>query len=220
MNDNAVDDGRQEIEKLLPWYVMGTLVSADEAKVESYLARHPDLSRQLDLIRSEREQSVRANEALGSPSPAMLRHLLASLPARARRTRPVPGLAGFLDLFRPATAGARWAAIALGLVVLGEAAAITMLVVHDRTRTYQVASGPPQGEGVVALIEFSDTATAPAMARLLAEFDANIVDGPKPGGVYKIRIRTLDTSQSAQSALFAKLAERRDVIRFVVPSSD
>src|SRR5262249_51576102 len=159
------------------------------------LARHPDLSRQLDLIRSERAQTVRANEALGSPSPAMLRHLLASLPARARRTRPVPGLAGFLDLFRPATAGARWAAIALGLVVLGEAAAITMLVVHDRTRTYQVASGPPQGEGVVALIEFSDTATAPAMARLLAEFDAHIVDGPKPGGVYKIRIRTLDTSQ-------------------------
>jgi anti-sigma factor RsiW len=220
MNNDAVEAEREDIEELLPWYVTGRLASTDKAKIESYLARHPDLSGHLALIRSERDATVRANEAVGPPSTAMLRRLLASLPSNSARNPTAPWLRGILDLFRSNARAAQWAAMALGLLILAQAATIAVLIVHDRTRTYQVASGAPQSEGVVALIGFSDTATAPAMARLLADFDANIVDGPKPGGVYKIRIRTLERSQSAQHALLAKLAERRDLVRFVVPSSD
>ena len=93
-------------------------------------------------------------------------------------------------------------------------------VVRSSDQTYRVASGASLADGLSALIAFSDDARAPTIARLLAEFDANIVDGPKPGAVYKIRLRTLDRSQATQDALLSKLAERRDVVRIVLPSTD
>ena len=37
------EGSREDIELLLPWYVNGTLDAADVAKVEDYLARHPDM---------------------------------------------------------------------------------------------------------------------------------------------------------------------------------
>jgi hypothetical protein len=55
---------------------------------------------------------------------------------------------------------------------------------------------------------------------LLTEFDASIVDGPKAGGVYKIRLRTEDRSPAGREALVRRLAERRDIVRAVLPSRD
>ena len=104
--------------------------------------------------------------------------------------------------------------------MLAQAALITSLLVRSSDQTYQVASGASQADGFSALIAFSDDAKAPTIARLLAEFDANIVDGPKPGGVYKIRLRTLNKSQPTRDELLSKLAERRDVVRIVLPSRD
>src|SRR5262245_64385639 len=72
---------RAEIEMLLPWYATGRLDRADMARVESYLARHPQLARQLDLVRDEQEQTVAANEALGWPSAGAIDRLTARLPA-------------------------------------------------------------------------------------------------------------------------------------------
>ena len=220
MNDTVADAEREEIEKLLPWYVMGTLTGDDMTRVETFLARHPDLLHQLDLIRAEREQTVGANEALASPSDGMLRRLMNALPAPqtsvARRST-----ASVRAFFRtPSARGVQWAAVIAFLLILAQAAVIAGLLVGNGGHSYQEASGPPQNPGVAALVGFSDDATAAAIARLLADFDANIVDGPKPGGVYKIRIRTLERSQRTQRALLARLAEHRDLVRFVLPGRD
>jgi anti-sigma factor RsiW len=211
---------REDIERLLPWYVTGRLGRADTSKVESYLSQHPDMLTQLDLIRAERQETVRANEAIGWPPSSMLDRLMASLPPTlARRSgRWVPSLVDFFTL--PTARGVQWAAFVAALLVLAQAALITSLLVRGSDQTYQVASSASQADGLSALIAFSDDAKAPAIERLLAEFDANIVDGPKPGGVYKIRLRTLDKSRPTQDALLRKLAERRDVVRIVLPSRD
>jgi anti-sigma factor RsiW len=214
------DIEREEMEKLLPWYVTGKLGRAEMAKVEIYLSRHPHMLTQLELIRAEREETVRANEAMGWSTPGMRNRLLASLSL----TRAPPSRRWFLSLVHfftmPTARGVQWAALATGLLVLSQAALITSLLVRSSDQTYQVASGASQTDGWSALIAFSNDAKAPAIARLLAEFDANIVDGPKPGGVYKIRMRTLDKSQPGQDALLSKLAERSDVVRIVLPSND
>jgi hypothetical protein len=217
MNEDAE---REEIEKLLPWYVTGRLGGAETTKVENYLSQHRDMSTQLELIRGEREGTVRANEAIGWPSSGMCDRLMALLPpTRARLSgRLLLSLAQFFTM--PTARGVRWAALVAGLLVLTQAALITSLLVRGSDHAYQVASGASQSDGVPALIAFSDEAKAPAIARLLTEFDANIVDGPKPGGMYKVRLRTLAKSQLAQEALLAKLVERRDVIRIVLPSRD
>jgi hypothetical protein len=214
------DVEREDIEKLLPWYVTGRLGRADTSKVESYLSEHPDVLAQLDLIRVERQETVHANEAIGWPPSGMRDRLMASLPpTRARLSgRELSSLVHFLTT--PTARGVQWAALVAALLVLAQAALITSLLVRSSDQTYQVASGASQADGLSVLIAFSDDATAPAIARLLAEFDASIVDGPKPGGVYKIRLRTLDKSQSTQDVLLSKLAERRDVVRIVLPSRD
>src|SRR5262245_62093995 len=82
MSDTPLTDSeREEIEMLLPWYVTGKLDPSDHAKVEAYLAAHPDVARQLDLVRAERHETVAANEALGWPSAGATERLMAGLPA-------------------------------------------------------------------------------------------------------------------------------------------
>ena len=214
------DVEREDIEKLLPWYVTGRLGRTETSKVESYLRQHHDVLAQLDLIRAEREETVRVNEAIDCPPSSVRSRLMASLPANPARLsgRWHSSLARFFTM--PTARGVQWAAFVAALFVLAQAALITSLLVRSSDQTYQVASGASQADGLSALIAFSDDAKAPAIERLLAEFDANIVDGPKPGGVYKIRLRTLDKSRPTQDALLSKLAERRDVVRIVLPSTD
>jgi anti-sigma factor RsiW len=214
---------REEIEMLLPWYVTGRLDGDDLARVEAYLAAHPEIARQLDLARTERDETVAANEALGSPSAGAIARLMAALPA-ARPSRAAWLAAGLLhpirDLFVAPTGGAvRWAAVAVAAVVAIETAALVALL-SERTGTYQTASGEQSSGGISVLVVFADEARVPAISQLLADFDANIVDGPRAGGVYKVRLRTEDRSPAAREALVRRLAERREVVRAVLPSRD
>ena len=220
MRKTAEDIEREEIEKLLPWYATGTLTRTDAEKVERYLAIHPQMTNQLDLILTEREQAVLANEALALPSDGAFDRLIVTIPGARRVLWRAPGhwITGLLST--PRARGVRWAALAAAAFIVAQAAAITGLLVRERAGTYQAASGQAVAGGVFALVAFADDAKAQAMAQLLAEFDATIVDGPKPGGVYKIRLRTADGSQRSGDALLRRLAERRDVVRIVLPSSN
>jgi hypothetical protein len=65
---------------------------------------------------------------------------------------------------------------------------------------------------------FADEARAADIARVLAEFDGSIVDGPKPGGVYKVRLGKEGKPRADADALLRRLAERREVVRVVLPS--
>jgi hypothetical protein len=218
------DSEREEIEKLLPWYVTGRLGLADARKVERYLRQHPDAQRQLQWIDAERQETTRANEAMEWPHSDMSERLLAALPQGTAPTARRGRLSSFGQFFRlPPSLGMQWAALALALVVLAQAAFIVTLLTHERT--YRLATGCKEAtgskeDGVPALVAFADDAKAADVTRFLTDFAASIVDGPKPGGVYKIKLRSLDTSQPAGDALLSKLAERRDVVRIVLPSRD
>ena len=218
------DIEREEMEMLLPWYVTGRLDTADLAKVEAYLAAHPEVARQLDLARTERDETVAANEALGLPSAGATARLMASLPAarpgwaamRALRD----GLQQVGDLLAAPTANAvRWAALAAAVLIAVQGVAIVSLL-NERAGTYQTASGGQGGEGIALLVTFADDAKATAISQLLTDLDGSIVDGPKAGGVYKIRLRTEDRSTAGREALMRRLAERRDIVRGVLPSRD
>jgi hypothetical protein len=215
---------REEIEMLLPWYATGRLDRADMARVESYLARHPQLARQLDLVRTEQEQTVAANEALGWPSAGAIDRLTARLPAASRGGSPWRAGALFFQgigefFAAPTAGGVRWAAAGVAALLVVQTATIATLLLSDRGGTYVVASGGQSGAaGVSALVAFTDEATAPAISRLLAEFDASIVDGPKSGGLYRIRLRTED--RSLAEVRLRLLEERRDIVRRVLRTRD
>jgi hypothetical protein len=225
MSDTSLADAEREgIEMLLPWYITGKLGAADRARVEAYLAAHPEVVHQLDLVRAERAETVAANEALGWPSAAATERLMAALPA-ARPGRSAlrlfrGGLRQITGLFiAPTTSAVRWAAVAAALLIAVQTVTIAALV-SQRPGPYETASGAGTGDGIALLVTFADDAKATAISQLLTELDASIVDGPKGGGVYKVRLRTEDRSPPAREALVRKLAERRDIIRAVLPSRD
>ena len=218
------DIEREEIEMLLPWYVTGRLDAADLAKMEAYLARHPEVARQLDLARTERDETVAANEALGLPSAGATARLMASLPAARPGWAAMRALRGGLqqvgDLLAAPTANAvRWAALAAAVLIAVQGIAIVSLL-NERAGTYQTASGGQSGDGIALLVTFADDAKATAISQLLTDLDGSIVDGPKAGGVYKIRLRTEDRSPAGREVLMRRLAERRDIVRAVLPSRD
>ena len=225
MNAQSVEDAeREEIEMLLPWYVTGRLDPADLAKVEAYLAAHPEVARQLDLARAEQDETVAANEALGFPPAAATERIMAALPAARPGWAALRAVRGVLqqagDLFVAPTANAvRWAAVAAAVLFAVQAVTIASLI-NERAGTYQPASGSQAGDGIAVLVTFADDAKASAISQLLTDFDATIVDGPKAGGVYKVRLRTEDRSPAAREALVRRLAERRDIVRAVLPSRE
>jgi hypothetical protein len=218
----AQDQEREVIEMLLPWYVTGRLDSADRAKVETYLACHPSAALSLDRVRGEREQTVAANEALRS-LPAGAFAIPASSASRAgviQRARRGLRQRAVLEFFRqPSPHLVRAAAVAAAALVIAQAAAIGWLLLRDRPITYQVASGENARDGIYALIVFADEARATEIARVLAEFDGSIVDGPKPGGVYKVRLGKESKVRAEADVLLRRLAERREVVRVVLPST-
>src|SRR5262245_39845240 len=225
MSGQSVEEvEREEIEMLLPWYVTGRLDPADLAKVEAYLAAHPHVARQLELVQAEREETVAANEALGSPTASATERLMAALPGArpgwaALRTVK-GGLRQIGQLFVAPTANAvRWAAVAAAALIALQTVTIATLLTEGGG-TYQTASGRQAGDGIAMLVVFADEARAQAISQLLADFDASIVDGPNSGGLYKIRVRAEDRSQAAREALRRRLAERRDIVRAVLPSRD
>jgi len=215
---------RDEIEMLLPWYVSGTLDATDRRRVEHYLAQHPEIRRQLDLIREERDETIAAHAVLPASSPGALERLLAAPPRRhagvlARFGR--EAIEAIADFFAaPTPRAVRLVAAAAGVLLLLEAAAITAFIVRDDGGGYQTAAGRDAGGGVGFWVGFSDQASAAAISRLLAELDARIVDGPKPGGIYKVEVRSADTSPGAVEALGRRLAERQELVRVVLPAKE
>jgi hypothetical protein len=224
MSDDTREDlERSEIEVLLPWYVTGKLDSADKARVDSFLAAHPDMKRQLALVREEQEQSARANEALGAPSRASLESMLASVGHDQRTPLSLrTGWDRIAEFFAaPTSQGLRWAAVAAGVLLLIQAAVIGSLLVSRSSDTYQTASGKeaPAGRATL-LVGFADGATAPAIAALLREFDAQIVEGPKPGGMYRLRLAKTPATEAERQDIVRRLLTRPDVVKIVLLATD
>jgi hypothetical protein len=145
---------------------------------------------------------------------------MAALPGGSPRRAGALRFQWIRDFFAfPTAGGVRWAAAGVAALLAVQTAAIATLLLSDRGGSYQVASGQQGGgEGVSALIAFTDEATAPAISRLLAEFSANIVDGPKAGGLYTIRLRMED--RSLAEVQLRRLQERRDIVRSVLRTRD
>jgi len=216
---------RDEIEMLLPWYVGGRLEAADRDRVERYLAHHPEVRRQLELIREEQHQTIMANEALPTLSAGAFDRLTAGLPMhraglgqRLRQGFLYRAIADFFTVPRPRAL--RFAAVAAAGLLLLATVAITALIVRGGASNYETAAGRDRGQGLSFFIGFSDQASAKAIAQLLQDFDAHIVDGPKPGAIYQITVPSSDRSATAQEALQRRLAERADVVRLVLPAKE
>jgi anti-sigma factor RsiW len=234
MNQNETYE-RSEIEDLLPWHATGTLSRREAEKVEAALARDPELARRLELVREELAATIHLNETLGAPSPRAAERLFAAIDAEARPVRSLGLSARITEFFASLTPRQlAFSAAAGALAIVLQAGLIGAIVIGQQTQgTYQTASADKPAEaGSYAFVRFAPDANAQDIASVLDANKVSIVDGPRPGGIYRVRIaalpqdssvqyRGVDTSPSAEEQrdrAIARLRTATNVISFVIPA--
>lgn len=226
---NIEGSARREISDLLPWYAAGTLSSEETVKVEAALALDSSLRDELDLVREDRDMALLLADTAPAPSPKVLGRLMDAIeaePATVRQTV-VAANQGVVDWFATLLAGLRprtlaYAAAAGALVLVVQAGVIGSSWLSGPA-TFQTASLPGQQQasdgGTFALIGFQPGATAEAIAETLTSLNAAIVDGPRPGGVYRVRLSGTRLPQEQFERMLRELRQRTTVVRFAGPSS-
>ena len=226
-NENQITE-REAIESMLPWYERGQLGAADAKRVKAYLASHPDMASQLALVEEERAETVLLNETRGTPRAGALDRLMDTIekhelsnPSLASAKVALWGWASRL-LDAPVPARLQWVAAAAAILIIVQGVSLGIIMTSGPQQgpdlVYKTASGPAQSvAGTFAMVHFAQDASVDDISRLLTEFEISIVDGPRPGGVYKIRISDVSLDEAAREALLAKLQAHDNVIAFTAP---
>ncbi len=216
---------REEIELLLPWYEKGALAPEDMERVERQLAADPELRSQLALIQEEVSETIIANEASGMPGNAARDKLMQQIAAEAAAGQGRSGfsLRQWLSSAIPAGLSTGWAmaAAAAIVVILVQAAALTSFIAGDGAEGgYNVASGETgdPAQGTFILIRFNEAANIDDIASLLGTIEATIVDGPKPGGVFRLRVSEAVLPEGERDAILNALRDQTEIVAFVAPT--
>jgi hypothetical protein len=217
---------REEIEALLPWHAAGTLSRRDAQRVETALEQDQDLARQFELVREELGETIHLNETLGAPSARAMQKLLAGIEAegaqgRRRRSFDLAAFIGErLTLFSPRTLA--WSATAAVLAIVLQAGLLAGLYVgepgSESPAAFRTASAPTRSfapAGSYALIAFTPQASAADVTKFLETHKAAIVDGPKPGGIYRIRVAQAALPKNDLAAIVKQMQDDSKIVRFV-----
>jgi anti-sigma factor RsiW len=210
---------RDEVEMMLPFYVTGQLDHAEANEIDDYLKHHPDVAHQLDLIRAERESTSAAN-AIYASRPARsfdrVAAMIGKAPAQPARTASSP-LDWIKRLFAmPSSPAFGFVGAAAAIVILLQAATIGALVVAHYPGIFTPAGGPGTVDaGTTVVVQFADNASAAAIADVLSALGVKIVDGPRGGKLFTVRIGPKTMSEGERTRVITALRARNDVIVFV-----
>jgi hypothetical protein len=206
-----------EIETLLPWYAAGTLRRRDRQRVEDALRYDPALAHHADLVREELAETISFNESLGVPSARCMDRLMAAIDAETTAARKRNSARAVAGQFAAIIAGfsPRTLAVAASFAV----AAIALqafLLVSMATKpqvSYETAGLNPTvtGHGTFAMVRFAREASAGEITRFLEEYQATLVDGPKPGGFYRVRLTMKTLAKEELARIVSRMRQERVV---------
>jgi hypothetical protein len=217
---------RRDIEALLPWHAAGTLSRRDAQRVEAAIEQDQDLARQFELVREELGETIHLNETLGAPSARAMERLLAGIEAEGAKTRKrrsfdfAAFVAERLTLFSPRTLA--WSAVTAVLAIVLQAGLLDGLYINEPgsevPAAYRTASAPTRSLGTVssyALIGFAPQASAADVTKFLDAHKATVVDGPKPGGLYRIRLSMTVLPKAELAQIVKQMQDDSKIVRFV-----
>jgi hypothetical protein len=221
---------RGDLEELLPWHAAGTLDAHEAAEVERALAADPELARRFALVREELTETILLNESLGAPSARAMETLFRAIDQDrkvVRRAATSPGLgARIAEFFSPRTLA--WAASAAVVIVMLQAGVIARLALQEHdgaappaAMSFETASAPVTRGlevGSYALVRFAPQASMADVNKFLDSRDAAIVDGPKPGGIYRVRVAHGALSQRELSRLVKEMEAAKTIVSFAAPT--
>lgn len=218
-------DEVSDIEALLPWYVAGTLRRRDRQRVEEALRKDPALAEHLDCVREELAETIHLNETLGAPSPHAADRLMAAIDAEATRKRAPGAAAGWLTGFfanlspRTMAVAASFAMLAIAL----QAVAIVDVFTKPQATVPGAGQGGGQGtghstgqtaehkNGTFAMVRFARQASAAEITNFLQNYQAALVDGPTPGGLYRVRVAMSSLAKEELARIVARMRQDRVV---------
>jgi hypothetical protein len=219
-----------DLEELLPWHAAGTLDSHEAAAVERALAADPELARRFALVREELTETILLNESLGAPSARAMETLFRAIDQDrkvVRRAAASPGLgARIAEFFSPRALA--WTAAAAAVIVLLQAGVIARMAVHEHegvvaaaTPSFEVASVPAtRGLEIetYAWVQFAPRASIAEVNTFLDSHGAAIVDGPKPNGIYRVRVAHGNLPPRDLNRLLKELEATKTVVSSAVPA--
>src|SRR5580704_19021054 len=204
-----------EFEGLLPWYAAGTLRRRDRQRLEEALRKDQNLARQVDLVREELTETIHLNETLGAPPPRVLDRLMASIDAEtdAARKRAPGSAAGWLTGFF-ANLSPRTMAVTASFATLAIALQAFMLV-DIFTKPGSAVSGygisAERGNGTFAMVRFARQASAAEITNFLQNYQAALVDGPTPSGLYRVRVAMSALAKEELARIVTRMRQDRVV---------
>jgi hypothetical protein len=219
-----------DLEDLLPWHAAGTLDANEAAEVERALAADPELARRFALVREELTETILLNESLGSPSARAMETLFRAIDQDRKEDRKVvrraanaPSLgARIAEFFSPRAMA--WTAAAAVVVVMLQAGVIARMALQEpdgaksyETASFETASAPVTrglSIGSYALVRFAPQASIADVNKFLDGRNAAIVDGPKPGGIYRVRVAEGSVSRAELGRLVKEMEAAKSIVSF------
>jgi hypothetical protein len=205
-----------EIEALLPWYAAGTLRRRDRQRVEAALRNVPGLARQAELAREELAETISLNESLGVPTARAMDRLMAAIDeeplavVKPASPRVVAGrFAAFIAGFSPRTLAIA-ASVACFAIALQASVLVSMLT-KPAAEQNVAASDTIHSRGTYAMVRFAREASAAEITRFLENNQATLVDGPRPGGFYRVRIAVTKLAKGEFTRVVSHMREDRVV---------
>ena len=177
---------REEIEKLLLWYVNGTLETAERQQVETFLEEHPEARSQVEFLAKMRDE-VKKDEA-GSPGEFGLRRL-----QREMRAAPTVKAASSSVSFK----GWRAAAVVAAMVVMIQGA---LLLDGFRDAGQYTPLGTDTNTPQLQVV-FNETAIEAQIRELLQNVGASITSGPGALGIYRLSLDYYQNEEDLDRAL-------------------
>jgi hypothetical protein len=224
-----------DLEDLLPWHAAGTLDANEAAEVERALAADPELARRFALVREELTETILLNESLGAPSARAMETLFRAIDQDRKEDRKVvrraaasPSLgARIAEFFSPRAMA--WTAAAAVVVVMLQAGVIARMALQEpdggaksyETASFETASAPVtrgMSIGSYALVRFAPQASMADVNKFLDGRNAAIVDGPKPGGIYRVRVAEGSVSRAELGRLVKEMEAAKAIVSFAAPT--
>jgi hypothetical protein len=106
------------------------------------------------------------------------------------------------------------------LLIMIQAGAIYMLARNPSDGQYREAteSSGPVSQGTLLLVQFAENASLTDITALLQDLNMTIVDGPKAGGLFKLRIGLNNLTPEERNKRMNSLSARKDLVLFVSPT--
>ena len=166
-----------QTDRLLPWWVNGTLAGDERVQVERHLAECPACRREAAWLRAL-QQAYPGDEPVAVDAPRRMRRL-----HRRITTGAAASLAPPVSLWRQRGRRLAWLAAVEAVLILGLGAALF----QQQRATYHTL-GAPSSNASLLVVTFDPHISEARLRQLLRAGDARIVDGPTAAGAYLLRV--------------------------------